>query len=235
MNNIIIITYSQSPLKCLMPYFALQDHIQVLDEKFTQFDQLKGQEIWLDTYLDLYDPRLINPDYLYQFFARIHKICDQIKSPKIRFFQNFTYTTTYTPLKKVFYLYQSFVQFFPKAYDGIPIVLPDILDSSYRYHPFNQLKNSKAPILWSNNSLFRIIHKNDIVSNLMDNILGEEMVILSGLKVSILDLYNKVSQIFGKNDTPLDNAYEIIINDNIQGQILSDINYNLESICITQL
>ena len=235
MDKIIIISYSQSPLIDLMPYFSSQDNIQVLDEKVSDLTSIECEELWIDAYIDLYDPRLENPDYLYQFFARIHKICDQSKISKIRMLQNYPHTTTYPLLKKVFYLYHSFVSFFPRAYGVYPIFVPDILDKSYRYHPYNQLKYSQSPILWANKSLFRIIHKNDIATNLLTYTLNNEPVIIGGLKVSILDLHERVSHIFGKKDSLLDDAYDIIIDDTIKGQILSEINYNLESICINQL
>ncbi|MGL4677035.1 MAG: hypothetical protein ACRCWI_05155 [Brevinema sp.] len=229
---ITLLSYSQSPLQGIKPY--LEDFVLVLDEKFTDFAHLEGEELWLDAYIDLYDPRLIKPEYLYQFFARIHQICDEVPIHRKRILINYFYSSSFIPLNKVFYLYKAFSEFFIKAYQVLPIYIPDILNKQYYYHPYNQLQYADS-IMWKRSSLFRVIHGNDIISNLRGYSLNHEAVILSGIQVSFLDLCNKVEQIFGKKNIQLENAYDIYIEEPTIGQILSEINYNLESSLITQI
>ncbi|MGL5956442.1 MAG: hypothetical protein ACRC0X_07575 [Brevinema sp.] len=229
---IVLLSYSQSPLQNIKAYF--EDSILILDEKFTDFSHLDAEELWLDAYIDLYDPRLIKPEYLYQFFARIHQICDETPIACKRILRNYSYSSSYTTLNKVFYLYRAFSEFFVKAYQVLPIYIPDILNKQYPYHPYNQLKYADS-ILWKSASLFRVIHGNDIFTNLQDHPLNQEAVILSGMKVSFLDLHDKVEQIFGRKGIQLENAYDICVEEPTTGQVLSEINYNLESLLITQL
>lgn len=232
-KDIAIITYSQSPLKKIMPYF--NDNVQIFDEKFTDFDSLDVKELWLDTYVDLYDPRLTKHEYLYQFFARIHRICDETPKIKKRFLRNFTYKTTDPTLHKVFYLYYSFVLFFDSGYGISPIYIPDILDKDYPYHPYNQLLKGDSVLPWNKNSQFRVIHFNDIVTNLKNISLDNDTIIIQGMKVSLIEMCDKINQIFGSKEHTFENAYDIFVDDDLEGQILTEINYNLESICIQQL
>lgn len=232
MNQKILISYSQSPLYSLHSYW--NDSFTIIDEKFNDFSQLKGKELWIDAYIDLYDPRLVKPEYLYHFFARIHQICDDVDIQTIRILRNYSYSSTNTTLNKIFYLYRSFVHFFIKAYGVLPIYIPDVLNTSYKHHPYNQLKNS-TQVEWSKKSLFRVIQEKDIIMNLLDQQLEKEAVIISGIKVSLVDLNNKIIQIFGRPPVVLENAYEIHLQEPHHGQILSELNYNLESALIQQL
>lgn len=234
-HEIAIITYSQSPLRSIMPMLDSQDHIHILDEKCEDISLSNLKELWIDAYIDLFDPRLNDPQYLYQFFARIHQICEESTVPCKRILRNFFYHTSHPSLKKVFYLYHHFVCFFEEGYGVNPIYIPDLLGDCYRYHPYNQIKKSDLALLWNQKSLFRVIHENDIVHNLLQNTLSEDVVILQGMKVSLVDLFDKISQVFGKRTNVIDNAYELTVQDHLKGQTLSEINYNLESICIQQL
>lgn len=232
MSQKVLISYSQSPLYSIHSYW--DDSFTIYNEKSSEFSTLTGSELWLDAYIDLYDPRLTKPEYLYQFFARIHQICDESKIHTIRILRNYSYTSTYSMINKVFYLYHSFVNFFVQAYNVYPIYIPDILSNTYKNHPYNQLKNSNR-IEWSLNSIFRVIQDEDIITNLLDNDLKKESIMISGMKVSLADLNDKIIQVFGKNSILLENAYEVYIQEPKSDRILSDLNYNLESALIHQL
>ncbi len=232
-QKIAIITYSQSPLRTIMPYF--DNDVLIFDEKFIDFNSLDVKELWLDTYIDLYNPRLIKHDYLYQFFARIHGICDASSKIKKRFLRNFTYNTTDPDLYKVFSLYYSFVQFFDHGYGISPIYIPDVLNKEYRYHPYHRLLQDDQVLQWNKNSLFRVIHFHDIITNLKNISLDNQTIILQGIKINLVDMCAKINQVFGNKRHIFENAYDIFVDDNLDGQILTEINYNLESICIQQL
>jgi len=236
MSKINIISYSSSPLQKIMPYFEIQDEIQIFNEKDSSFigDLNKG-ELWLDAYIDLYDPKLNDSNYLYQFFLRIEKLCERFNSNKnIRILQNFQYSTTYPALNKVFYLYKVLIRYIIYIYEAYPILIPDILDQYYKYHPYNIILNNPKDLLWNKHSLFRVIHPNDIIHNLL-NPLPKEGIAINGIKVGLSDIHHKIKQIFGTYSQKYEEAYTITIEDDHKYQVLLDINYNLESICITQL
>lgn len=236
--SVNIITYSSSPLKKIMPFFDIQDDIDIYDEKtLKDIKSLYSNELWFDCYIDLYNPKLEDPNYLHQFFIRIQELCNQIQMNQfttIRILQNYSYRTSYSNLNKVFCLYTSLVNFFPKAYPIYSLLIPDILDDCYKYHPYNKIIHNPETLLWDMKSLFRVIHPHDIVHNLLTP-LDKQTLAISGLKVGMLDLYNKVQRIFGMSIKSCDEAYIITIQDNIPIKVLSQIHYNLESICITQL
>lgn len=232
MDQKILVSYSQSPLRTLNSHWG--DSFTIYDEKLNNFSQLEGAELWLDAYIDLYDPKLKKPEYLYQFFARIHQICDECTISEKRILINFPNSCTQSELNKVFYLYNSFTNFFIKAYEVHPIYIPDILNDSYKHHPFNQLKKQTS-LPWSQKSIFRVIEGEDIISNILSVELDKKSAMISGIKVSLIDLQDKITQIFGNPPTQIENAYQIQSLEPKCDLILSDLNYNLESALIHQL
>ncbi len=227
----LLVSYSQSPIYNILKTY-LDDTFVVVDEKFNDFSQVNPEELWFDTYIDLYDPRLINYEYLYQFFARIHQICDETPGIPKKMLRNYTYTSSHKKLNQVFYLYHSFSDFFINGYEVLPIYIPDILNKEYHHHPYNQLKRNEYTE-WEKSSLFRVIHQEDVVSHLYD--LQHEACAFAGIKVSFGDLYDKIEQIFGKINSEIEDAYDISIKEPHKIKIISDTDYNLESILIDQL
>lgn len=238
-SDVMIVTYSQGVLQKIIPFFELHSNITIVDEKtpidFSNISQL--DEVWIDAYVDLYDPRLIDPCYLYHFFLRLQEILNNIDKnsfkPTIRLLLNFYHHSTYSELNKIFLLYQSFTAFLLKAYDLYAVFIPDILDSSYKYHPYHQIAYKN--LLWNRRSLFRVIHPNDIVYNLLEEPLQKSDYVITGLKVGLADMCDKVYQIFGNKPASFDEAYLIEVDDNITGILLSEYHYNLETICMLQI
>ncbi len=227
----VLVTYSQSPLYNILKSY-LDDGFEVVDEKFNNFSQLNPEELWFDTYIDLYDPRLIKYEYLYQFFARIHQICDEMPNTPKKMLRNYSYYSSLKQLNKVFYLYHSFSDFFINGYDVLPIYVPDILNKEYKYHPYNQLKRNEHTE-WDKSSLFKVIHQEDMINNLQN--ISQEALILEGVKVSFEDLRSKIEQIFGRVNSEIENSYDISVIEPQHGKRISEVDYNLESILIDQL
>ncbi|MGL4366939.1 MAG: hypothetical protein ACRCTQ_01455 [Brevinemataceae bacterium] len=237
-SSIAIVSYQKSPLQTIMPFFELQPDINVFDEKSMVSETPKFKEIWIDAYIDLYDSCLFEPEYLYYFFLRIHQIINKFHktSSIIRIFQNFSYQSNHTELNKVFALYHMFTQFFDTFDNVFPIILPDILNTSYKNHPCTELLNHYFDqLVWEKKSLFRIIHPNDIVYNLLENQIPKSPVVLGGIKVSMLDIYQTVEKILGIVPDKFEYSYMIDICDDLPYHNFSNIHYNLETILISYL
>ncbi|MGL4388269.1 MAG: hypothetical protein ACRCTJ_02600 [Brevinema sp.] len=239
MKEVVIITYKQGILQTIMPFFDLQKQITIIDEtdKIEDVFQHTMHEIWIDGYIDLYDPRLQDPQYLHQFFIRLQNILNSIQKSRIkvlvRILRNFYYDTTHPELKKVFLLYRSLMNFIKQAYEVFEVMVPDILHSSYIHHPYHEIKNKS--LLWNLHSSFQIIHQNDIVYNLLEHQPDKNHCVISGIRVGMGDICEKSFQIFGQKPQHFDDAYLITVQDIPPIISLDQNHYNLEMIFMNQL
>ncbi|MGL4394231.1 MAG: hypothetical protein ACRCS8_03300 [Brevinema sp.] len=239
MKEITIITYRHSVLEAIMPFFDLQNNITILDEK-ADLDlclERMVDEIWIDAYIDLYDPRLEDPQYLHHFFIRLQNILNKTQKakfkPLVRIMRNFYYDTSHVELKKVFGLYRYSIEFLKYAYEVFEIMVPDILHESYKFHPYHDMK--KSSLIWNIHSTFQIIHQNDIVYNILEHTLDKEGVMISGIRVAMADICQKSEQIFGEKPSSFEEAYLITVQDLPQILSLDENHYNLETIFMGQL
>lgn len=239
----VIISRSNSPLNSLKNFFRAHNHWLVLDEAdFSQLSSISAEELWIDSCVDLYRFGFENIAYFYRFFSSLHYFLESArkKFKTVRLIRYFAYDTDFDILKKNFSFYQTFVDFFQKAYNIFPLYIPEILE--YTAHPTNLFqriifelasKNS-ITIPWKKNSTFSVVSIDDIFSNLADNNLTQSSVSVNGLDVCLGDVVQSALVIWG-GTANFEEAYSINKYPLSQVQELNNISYSLEDMLISML
>ncbi len=155
------------------------------------------------------------------------------KISKKKLLRNYPYASTDTSLNRVFKLHHSFCGFFEDAYSARALYIPDIIGNIYPCHPCNSLKNSES-VEWTRSSSFRMIHMDDVISNIKTGLKDEPYMIL-GVKISLAELNNSLIRVFGEGAADIKDFYDIQIIEPHDSNVIPDINYNIESALISHL